>query len=88
MVKPPITPVETNAGKQSPFVKSIMATPLTPLKPVFVDYTKDLQKGKLGKADVLYVQNKENGLFKLYYRFEMGSWNNKVLSLAAQYLHF
>jgi predicted Zn-dependent peptidase len=86
--KPPITPVETNAGKTSPFVKSITESPLPPLKPMWLDYTKDLQKGKLGDAEVLYVQNKENGLFKLYYRFDMGAWNNKTLSLATQYLQF
>jgi predicted Zn-dependent peptidase len=86
--KPPITPVETNAGKSSPFVKSITETPLPSLKPVFVDYTKDLQKGKLSNADMLYVQNKENALFRLAYRFEMGSWNNKVLPFAAAYLQY
>jgi predicted Zn-dependent peptidase len=86
--KPPITPVETNAGKQSAFVKSITETPLAPLKPMWLDYSKDIQKGKLGNADVLYVQNKENGLFRLHYRFDMGSWNNKKLSLATQYLQF
>ena len=86
--KPPITPVETNAGKQSSFVKNITATPLPTIKPVWVDYTKDLQRGKLGNADILYVQNKDNDLFRLYYRFDMGSWNNKVLSSAAAYLQF
>lgn len=86
--KPPITPVETNAGKESPFVKNILSTPLPTIKPVWVDYTKDLQRGKLGNADVLYVQNKENDLFRLIYRFDMGSWNNKFLSYAATYLNF
>lgn len=86
--KPPITPVETNAGKQSPFVKAITSTPLPTIKPVWIDYTKDLQRGKLGNADVLYVQNKDNDLFRLFYRFDMGSWNNKLLSYAAQYLQF
>ncbi len=86
--KPPITPVETNAGKQSPFVKEITSTPLPTIKPVWIDYTKDLQRGKLGNADVLYVQNKENDLFRLYYRFDMGSWNNKLLAYAAGYLQF
>jgi predicted Zn-dependent peptidase len=86
--KPIITPVETNAGKQSPFVKFITGTPLPTLKPMFIDYTKELQKTKLGNADVLYVQNKENGLFKLSYRFDMGNWNNKTLSAAAQYVNF
>ena len=86
--KPPITPVQTNAGKQSPFVKMITETPLPKVEPVWLDYTKDLQRSKLGNADVLYVQNKENDLFKLFYRFDMGSWNNKLLAYAAQYLQF
>ena len=86
--KPPITPVETNAGKQSPFVKAITETPLPSIQPVWVDYTKDLQRRKLGNADVLYVQNKDNDLFRLYYRFDMGSWNNKMLPYAATYLNF
>lgn len=86
--KPPITPVETNAGKQSAFVKAITETPLPAIKPVWIDYTKDLQRSKLGNAEVLYVQNKDNDLFRLYYRFDMGSWNNKLLSNAAAYLQF
>lgn len=86
--KPPITPVETNAGKQSAFVKKITSEPLPTIKPVWLDYTKDLQKGKVGNADVLYVPNKSNELFRLYYRFDMGSWNNKLLAYAASYLQF
>ena len=86
--KPPITPVETNAGKVSPFVKAITESPLPTVKPVWLDYTKDLQRSKVGNADVLYVQNKDNDLFRLFYRFDMGSWNNKLLSYAAGYLQF
>lgn len=86
--KPVITPVETNPGKTSPFAKSIIEKPLPPVKPVWLDYNKDLQKGKIGNAAILYVHNKANGLFRLTYRFEMGSWNNKLLPLAAQYLQY
>lgn len=86
--KPPITPVEINTGKQSAFVKSITDSPLNALKPVWIDYNKDLQRGKAGNAEVFYVQNKDNSLFNLYYRFNMGSWNDKLLPLAAQYLQF
>ncbi len=86
--KPPITPVETNAGKQSPFVKAFTEKPLPTLTPRWVNYATDLQKGKAGSAEVLYVPNKDNSLFKLYYRFEMGNWNNKQLALALQYLQF
>jgi predicted Zn-dependent peptidase len=86
--KPPITPVETNAGKQSAFVKKVEAMPVTPVKPMWLDFNSNIVHGKAGIADVLYVQNKENELFHLYYRLEMGSWNNKLLPLAAQYLQF
>ena len=86
--KPPITPVETNRDAQSAFVKQVNNMPATPVKPVWIDYNKDLQKAKLGPAEVLYVQNKNNSIFRLRYRFDMGTWNNKNLGLAAQYLQF
>jgi predicted Zn-dependent peptidase len=86
--KPPITPVETNRDAQSDFVAKVNAMPASVVKPVWLDYTKDLQKSKVGPAEVLYVQNKDNSIFRLRYRFDMGTWNNKKLSLAAQYLQF
>ncbi|MGB5006504.1 MAG: insulinase family protein [Ferruginibacter sp.] len=86
--KPPITPVETNRDAQSDFVKQVNNMPATAVKPVWLDYNKDVQKAKIGPAEVLYVQNTDNSLFRLRYRFEMGTWNNKKLSLAAQYLQF
>ncbi len=86
--KPAITPVETNRDAQSSFVKAVNNMPATAVKPVFLDYAKDLQKTKIGPAEVLYVQNKDNTIFRLQYRFDMGTWNNKKLGLAAQYLQF
>lgn len=86
--KPPITPVETNAGKQSDFVKMITKDPLPSIQPVWIDYNKDIQKSKAGIADLLYVPNKENSLFRLHYQFDQGAWNNKVLPIALQYLQF
>lgn len=86
--KPPITPVETNRNSQSEFVKKVNNMPATSVKPVWLDYNKDVQKAKIGPANVLYVQNKDNSLFRLRYRFDMGTWNDKKLSLAAQYIQF
>lgn len=86
--KPPITPVETNPGKTSAFVKAITDTPSPSVTPVWIDYTKDLQRSRAGNADILYVQNKNNDLFSLSYRFAMGKWNNKLLPIAAQYLEY
>ena len=59
-----------------------------PVKPEFLDYNKDLQKGNLGKAEVLYVQNKDNDLFRLSFRYKIGYNNDLVLPWAGSYLQF
>jgi len=86
--KPQITPVETNADKQSDFLKQINAMPSNASTPVFLDYNKDIQKSKLGKAEVLYVANKDNDIFRLKYRYKIGSLNDLKQSLASQYIQF
>ncbi|MBL7718194.1 MAG: insulinase family protein [Flavipsychrobacter sp.] len=86
--KPPITPVETNAGKESPFLKMINDMPVSDMKPVWVDYDKDLKRGKVGAAEVLYVHNPTNGLFRMTYRYKAGNWNDRKMGVAAQYLQF
>ena len=86
--KPAITPVETNADKQSAFVKMINDMPSTPVAPLFLDYNKDIQKSKLGKAEVLSVQNKDNDLFRLSFRYKIGTLNDLKMGLAAQYIQF
>jgi predicted Zn-dependent peptidase len=86
--KPSITPVNTNAGETSNFTKNLLAADVKPIAPKFLDYKKDLNFGKAGIADVITVQNKENSIFRLTYRFDMGAWNYKLEPYAAQYLTF
>ncbi len=86
--KPLITPVETNSKEQSSFVKMINEMPAQGIKPVWIDYSKDIQRSKIGAAEVLYVQNKDNSIFRLYYRFDMGTYNDLKIGLAAQYLSY
>lgn len=86
--KPPITPVEVNRDAQSDFLKSVNNMPSNPMQPVWLDFARDIQRAKVGAADLLAVQNKDNSLFRLYYRYDMGSWNSKLLPVAAQYLQF
>jgi predicted Zn-dependent peptidase len=86
--KPPITPVEVNRDAQSDFLRMVNDLPATPVKPQWLDYAKDFQRAKWGPTQILYVQNKDNEIFRVRYRFEMGSYNSKLLSLAAQYLQF
>lgn len=86
--KPQITPVETNPDKQSPFVKQVNDMANKPSQPVFLDYNKDIQKSKLGNAEVLYVPNTENQLFRLRFRYKIGALNDPKQSFASQYVQF
>lgn len=86
--KPTITAVETNNTKQSAFVKALNEKPLLPTQPLWLDFNKDFQRSKVGIAEVYHVQNKDNSLARMHYRFSMGAWNNKILPLALQYLSF
>ncbi|KEY20195.1 M16 family metallopeptidase [Kaistella antarctica] len=86
--KPAITPVETNADQQSSFVKMIDELPSTKVSPVFLDYDKDIQRSKIGKAEILYVPNKDNQLYRLRYRYKIGKNNDLKQDLAAKYLSF
>lgn len=88
VVKPEITPVTVNREAQSEFLTKVNAMPEEEIKPVWLDYSKDIQKSSSHGADVLAVENKDNELFSLVYRFPLGSWNNRLLGLAAGYLEF
>ncbi len=59
------------------------------IKPVFIDFNKDLTKLKTKAGqEVFYVKNDENSTFNLYFYYNMGSWNDKLLSLAVSYLPY
>ena len=91
VIKPAITPISVNRDNESPFLASIKdaANKAKPIQPVFVNFKKDLQKGKTANgSEVLYVKNVENGTFNLQYRFEFGSSVDKTIDLAADLLEF
>lgn len=86
--KPTITPVSVNREDQSPFLKKIDGMPEKAIAPVWLNYDKDIAKNKLGAVDLLSVKNTDNALFRMYYHFDSGKWNNKMLPLAAEYLQY
>ncbi len=87
--KPPITPIHINRDIQSDFYQGVAQNKVTPLKPVFLDYTKDITKLKTKKGQqVLYKKNEENATFNLVYYFPFGSDADKMLNLAADYLDY
>ncbi len=86
--KPTITPVAVNREAQSDFLKTVNNMPSNQVQPTWLDFNRDIKRANAGPLEVLSVQNKDNSLFRLYYRYDMGSWNNKLLPIAAQYLQF
>ena len=89
IAKPTITPIVMNRDAASQFLKDIQASTVSPIEPVFVDYEKDMSILK-AKNDipVLYKKNVSNGTFQLTYYFETGSYADKVMPFAANYLSF
>jgi predicted Zn-dependent peptidase len=89
IAKPAITPIFTNRDTSSAFLREIQASQVKPIEPVFVDFEKDMDIFT-AKSDiqVLYKQNTINDLFTLTYLFETGSYADKVLPIAADYLSY
>ena len=89
VVKPAITPVPANRDAASAFYTSVSKLPSTDLQPVFVDYKKDIQTAQIKPGlSLYYTQNKENGLFSLFYAIDLGTNNNPLLDVATDYMQY
>lgn len=86
--KPQITKIPVNRDKTSNFVQQIASKSTSPIEPKFPDFNKDMQQGNLGIASYFYIPNKRNELFTLYYVIDAGTYSNKELSLALDYLEY
>ena len=91
VTKPAITPIFVSRDNESPFLASIKAdaAKAKPIQPQFVDFKKDLQKGKTKNgSEVLYVKNTENATFNLQYRFEFGNTADKNIDHASDLVDY
>tara|TARA_B100001758_G_scaffold247935_1_gene268737 strand:+ start:6678 stop:9608 length:2931 start_codon:yes stop_codon:yes gene_type:complete len=88
VTKPTITPVSVNRDDQSDFLQNLLAEEATNIEPVFLDFTKDIQKSNVGDVSLVYKENIENERFKLNYILEMGSDHDTKLKLAVDYLKY
>ena len=89
LAKPQITPIVVNRDSSSTFLKELIANPVKPIEPVFLDFNKDLTKlTAQSDIEVLYKKNETNDIFYLTYLFEMGNNNDPKLGLAAEYLDY
>ena len=84
--KPEITPVVMNRDVESAFLKEVKDIKVNPIEPVFVDFNKDMQKGKANGNEILYVQNTENGRFQLVYRYNYGSYYDKNAGITNSFI--
>ncbi|MDE5544003.1 MAG: insulinase family protein, partial [Bacteroidales bacterium] len=87
--KPQITPLSINRDTTSAYLTDVRNTRPADLTPRFVDFNKDLTVSKFeNKLELLYKKNDADPLFSLYYVYEMGSFNDRELDLAFQYIPY
>lgn len=89
--KPAITPIFTNRDTSSLFLREVQAAAaeVSPIEPVFLDYSKDLTKLQAaGGIEVLCKQNVTNGTFELDYMLETGRFADRKLPFVCDYLQY
>ena len=85
---PEITPIATNREFQSDFLKEIAAIEPEEIEPVFVDFSKDLDVLEWNGLELLYKKNEKNDIATVALRFDKGTDNDPVLSLASNYISY
>ncbi|MET3038036.1 insulinase family protein [Chryseobacterium sp. NRRL B-14859] len=86
---PGITPIKLNREAQSPFLKDILNTQVSEIKPEFIDYKTAIQTSQIKDKTISFVKNKYNEIAQVSYVFPFGTDNDKELSIAGtvfQYL--
>lgn len=88
IAKPAITPIVTNRDTTSAFLRNLTGMTVEPIEPKFVDFQKELKSTALANgAQLLYTHNPYNELFDLTFVYETGSWADRILPYAAQYVN-
>lgn len=85
---PHITPIVTNRDKQSAFLAEIAGNEPAPIEPVFVDFSRDMTVADCNGLKLLYKKNEKNDIASLTFRYDRGSDNDPVLSLATDYIEY
>jgi zinc protease len=89
VANPGITPVKLNREKSSEYIKVFNKKKSDPLQPKFVDYKTAIKETKTDNGiKFSYILNEKNDLFDMNIIFDMGSDNDKKISLAAGYLEY
>jgi len=87
--KPEITQVQLNRDTASLFAKNFYSNVSSRLNPIYDDYSKEIIKDSLDSGvHLYYVKNKSNETFSLNYILEMGSFSDKEMAIAVEYLEY
>ena len=87
--KPTITPVDLNRTAQSEFLQNFNKMESKRLKPLYIDYAKDLKKSSFSKdVPFYYIKNKTNELFTLVIELDEDLREDKKVSLAVSLLDY
>lgn len=85
--KPEITPIPTNRDKTSTYLAEMTARKTGDIQPRFINFDTDLTKSQTKtKLPLIYLQNKENDLFTMAFRYEFGDRADVRYSTAKDYL--
>ena len=86
---PKITPIVMNRDLQSEYLSEIQNTPVKPIAPVFVDFSKDMKTFEIAPGvDALYKKNELNDVFTLRFEVKTGAEEDPALPLAFSYLEY
>ena len=86
--KPHITPIATNRDAVSDFLAEVQQSEVEPVKPVFVDFDRDMSKGAMHNGiEVLYKRNETNDLFSLTYLYQFDEVD-KMMDVAINYFEY
>ena len=85
---PGITPVKINREAQSEFLAEILNEKSTDIQPEFINYQEEIQEFLVKDKKVSFVKNRYNNIAQVHLIYNMGTDNDKELSLAIDVLQF
>lgn len=85
---PEITPIQINKTEHSAFFKNLVQESIIPIRPVFVDYDKEITTLQIHDKKLRFVPNILNDLAEVRLVFDFGTDHDKELGLALSYLDY
>jgi predicted Zn-dependent peptidase len=86
--KPAITPIHINREAESNFMKRIKDNKVAEIKPVFIDFKKDMTIVPHKDCDIYYIKNVENATFNIQFRYKIGELNDLRMTFATDYIDY